>query len=368
MMAVGKRRVARSVGFALVELLIGAAFVNPNALGASHDQTSEHWPRARTCDVLSSDRSAAAVAAGKVVSGSHGPDNSQRWHLAADDDVVARKDSPYVPSGYVKVFGDEFTQAQLDVSRWWTRYIYADGTLDFLNDEQQRYRENENHVMTGQSLILVAKKIGGDGEARYESGMLRSKTTFKYGYFEARIKVPGGLGVRPAFWLNSARRSGDGKISWPPEIDIMELANNGAEDTMDMLHTSVAYHSAQKQKLIFRDPDFNTDWNYWRAPHNLSGDFHTFAALWDIDDTVSTYFDGRLISKVGYKWVYDDGTRAGYAHVLLDLAIGGANWAGRHGIDDAAFPQGLEVQYVRVYQRNDSTQFEHAWHRGTATA
>jgi beta-glucanase (GH16 family) len=354
---VGKRRILCSVGLALLGLLSDVAFVTPHALGRPLiAQSREHCAQAqplRTCTALSSDRSAeTAIAPAVVAPGPRGRANAQLWHLAADDDAMTKKDSPYVPSGYVTVFGDEFTQARLDTSRWWTRYIYADGTLDFLNDEQQRYRENGNHVMTGQSLVLLAKKVGGDGdEAGYESGMIRSKATFRYGYFEARIKVPSGLGVRPAFWLNSARRSSDGKISWPPEIDVLELANNGVEDTADMLHTSVAYHSAQQEKMIFSDPSFNTDWNYWRAPYKLSEDFHVYAALWDTDDTVSTYFDGRLISKVGYKWVYDDGTRAGYAHVLLDLAIGGANWAGRHGIDNTAFPQGLEVQYVRVYQK-----------------
>jgi hypothetical protein len=49
--------------------------------------------------------------------------------------------------------------------------------------------------------------------------------------------------------------------------------------------------------------------------------------------------------------VYDDGSPAGYAHVILDLAIGGPKWAGRHGVDDAAFPQGLEIDYLRVYQK-----------------
>jgi beta-glucanase (GH16 family) len=354
LMAVGKGRVLCGFAFALLGLSSIVALHTPRAFGwpliaRSHENCA--LAQLQTCTALSSDRSAKADV---VLLDARGRSDSHRWHLIVNDDTSATKDSAYVPSGYVKVLSDEFGQSRLDTARWWTRYIYADGTLDFLNDEQQRYRENGNHVMTGHSLILMAKKVGGDGDqAGYESGMIRSKRTFRYGYFEARLKVPGGLGVRSAFWLNSARRPSDGKISWPPEIDILELANNGAEDTPDMLHTSVAYHSAQQGKLIFSEPNFNTDWNYWRAPYKLSEDFHVYAALWDTDDTVSTYLDGRLICKVRYKWVYDDGTPAGYAHVLLDLAIGGPNWAGRHGIDNTAFPQGIEVQYVRVYQKID---------------
>jgi beta-glucanase (GH16 family) len=262
-------------------------------------------------------------------------------------------ESPYVPAGYTKVFADEFNEARLDTSRWWTRYIYDGGTLDFLNDEAQRYRETGNHVMTGHSLILMARKVAGpNGKVSYQSGMLRSKTTFKYGYFEVRMKVPGGIGVRPAFWLNPAARTTDGKIGWPPEIDIAELANNGVEDTMRMLHVGLISHGPQQAIAQYADPGFSTRWDYWLAPASLADGFHTFAALWDRDDTVSFFVDGRRIYEAGYKWVYDDGTAAGYADVILDLAIGGAKWAGRHGIDAAAFPQGLEVAYVRVYQKS----------------
>lgn len=262
--------------------------------------------------------------------------------------------SAYVPPGYVKVFADEFSEPQLDTGKWWTRYIYNGGTLDFLNDEQQRYREDRNHLMSGHSLVLMARKSGDDGQrGLYLSGMIRSKTTFKFGYFEGRMKIPAGVGVRPAFWLNSAHRNSDGKIAWPPEIDIAEIANNGGEDTTSMMHVGLISHGAQSGKVLYTDPDFQSDWNYWRAPASLADDFHVFAALWDRNDTVSFFVDGRLIYKAVYKWVYDDGTAAGYASVILDLAIGGPKWAGRHGIDDAAFPQGLEVDYVRVYQQPD---------------
>lgn len=256
-----------------------------------------------------------------------------------------------MPQGYVEVFGDEFDEARLDTKKWWTRYIYDNGTLDFLNDEQQRYREDGNHVMTGHSLILMAQNSSDAGHNdSYRSGMIRSKVTFKYGYFEARMKIPAGIGVRPAFWLNSVRRESDGKIAWPPEIDIAEIANNGVEDTASMLHTGLISHGAQAGEIRDADADFHRNWNYWRSPASLSDDFHVYAASWDRDDAVSFFVDGRLIEKATYKWVYDDGSAAGYAGVILDLAIGGPKWAGRHGVDDAVFPQGLEVDYVRVYQ------------------
>jgi hypothetical protein len=51
-----------------------------------------------------------------------------------------------------------------------------------------------------------------------------------------------------------------------------------------------------------------------------------------------------------YKWVYANGKDAPYAHILLNLSIGG-QWAGRYGIDDSKFPQAMEIDYLRVYQK-----------------
>ena len=261
-------------------------------------------------------------------------------------DAPTTPDSPWVPPGYTLVFGDEFDEASLDTSKWWTRFVYSDGMLDRLNDEQQRYRENENHVMTGSSIVLTGRKVGSSDPAgiNYESGMLRSKTLVKYGYFEARVKMPAGVGSWPAFWLNAEQSP------WPPEIDIFEFVNNGVEDKANMLHTGVIDHGAQGSAFLFTDSSFHTDYTYWVAPFDSPNDFHVVALLWD-ETSATTYVDGKKIVARGYKWVHDDGSDAGYAHVLLNYAIGGKSWAGRHGIDDAAFPQGLEIDYLRVYQK-----------------
>ena len=58
------------------------------------------------------------------------------------------------PEGYVKVWGDEFDEPNLDAGKWYTRYVYNGGTLDHLNDEQERYRDAGTHVMTGHSVNL----------------------------------------------------------------------------------------------------------------------------------------------------------------------------------------------------------------------
>ena len=261
--------------------------------------------------------------------------------------------SAYVPTGYAPKFCDEFNGTTLDRTKWKTRYIYSNETLDRLNDEKQRYRDNNNHVVSNGTLKLTAYKVTASDPAgiNYESGMIRSTYLQRYGYFEARVKLPSGVGVWPAFWLNSDYGP-NGELLWPPEIDIFEYVVNGVEDTVDMVHTGVIVGDAALRdgRFLYTDPNFHSDWTYYRDPAgSLAGQWHTFGLVWDAD-TATTYLDGRKLVTRGYHWKYDDGRDAAPAHVLLNLAIGG-QWAGRHGIDDARFPQALEVDYVRVYQK-----------------
>jgi beta-glucanase (GH16 family) len=155
--------------------------------------------------------------------------------------------------------------------------------------------------------------------------------------------------VWPAFWLNSDV-SDSGVLGWPPEIDIFEVVNNGQDDTMNMLHTGVIMPSGvAAAPFTYADAAFNKTWTYWRAPYDFNGGWHTVAAEWT-PEGVSTFVDGKKVVTRSYAWNLADGTAAGKAHILLNLAIGGA-WAGRYGIDDSAFPQALQINWVRAYQK-----------------
>ena len=101
-----------------------------------------------------------------------------------------------ITNGWTLVFNDDFNQASLDTNTWYTRFIYNNGTMDHFNDELERYRENGNHVLQDGILNLVAKEPNANG--LYPSGMIRSRKTFRYGYFESRIKLPPGRGLFPA--------------------------------------------------------------------------------------------------------------------------------------------------------------------------
>ncbi|HXI57713.1 MAG TPA: glycoside hydrolase family 16 protein, partial [Polyangia bacterium] len=158
-----------------------------------------------------------------------------------------------------------------------TRYVYADGSLDHLNDEWSRYRDRDNHVFTSDGLALVARLPSGSPArpGAVESGMLRSRWTGEYGVFEIRMRVPAGRGLWPAFWLNPQ----DG--SWPPEIDVVEIVNNGRDTTRQSFHFlhpdsgAVAGMGTGATKLDGRHT-FSPGADYADA-------FHVFAVEWTKD-------------------------------------------------------------------------------------
>ncbi len=261
---------------------------------------------------------------------------------------IATSEGSYVPAGYTLAFNDEFNGTALNRSKWFTRYIYAGGTQDTLNDEKQRYRDNGNHVVANGVLSLVARKVSSTAAngMNYESGMIRSDWTSRYGYYEARVKMPGGVGVAPAFWLNSDV-SAAGRLGWPPEIDIFEFVHNGVEDRLNMLHFDVV---KQASTVLYAHPAYSTNVRSYFAPFNFNEGWHTIGAQWD-PTAVTLFVDGVRICTRTYQWNYDDGTPAGPAHILLNFAVGGA-WAGRYGVDDTAFPQALQIDWVRAYRKS----------------
>jgi len=273
-----------------------------------------------------------------------------REAIATTESTETLSGSILPEEGYQLVFNDEFNGTTLDRAKWHTRMIYNNGTTDRLHDEKQRYRDNDNHRVNNGVLSLVARKVSSTDPngINYESGMIRSDWTSRYGYYETRVKMPAGVGVWPAFWLNSDV-SETGRLSWPPEIDIFEYVNNGVEDTSNMIHSNVVTNDRKPSELFYSDPAFNTQYTYWRAPFKFSDDFHVIGAEWT-PTTVTMYVDGQKIYTRAATWNYDDGKLGGPAHILLNFAVGGA-WAGRHGIDDAAFPQEMQIDWVRVYQK-----------------
>jgi hypothetical protein len=296
---------------------------------------------------------------------------------APDQTSVSADD--FHPAGYSLVFADEFEGSNLDRGKWCTRYTFGGGagmqvpdsvcagptgqagTLDFLNDEQQRYVDvnaggEVMHRVGNGTLTLRATKTRADGYASYEAAMIRSKQEFRPDaltsfYLVTRVRLPNVRGTWPAFWLASGFGT-NGRPEWPPEIDIFEGALNGVDDRANMLrmgaHTGARQTDSGKQEITFSDPRYELTWNNYRPETSLRDTWLVIGAEWTAS-SVCYYVDRVETMCENYRWVFDDGSMANGANVLLNLAIGGG-WAGRYGIDDALFPTGFEIDYLRVYR------------------
>lgn len=243
---------------------------------------------------------------------------------------------------WLMTWHDEFDQpdgSRPDPTKW----TYDLGGEGWGNQELQTYtdRHENAHVEHG-NLVITARRekyTGADGIQReYTSARLKTLGLFsqRHGRFAARIKMPAGEGMWPAFWMMGDDVS---RVGWPQcgEIDVME--NVGQEP--DTIHGSL--HGPQRGSL---SKDFTRPFTL-SAGRRFSDAFHVFAVEWQpdairfyVDDLDYASFDPR--SPDGSPWVFDHPF-----FILLNLAVGGY-WP---GAPDATtqFPQSMLVDYVRVY-------------------
>jgi beta-glucanase (GH16 family) len=236
------------------------------------------------------------------------------------------------------VWGDEFeTPGAPDPARW----SCDTGGGGWGNHELQFYTDSrrENVRVEHGCLILEARREPWRGAA-YTSARLvtKGKGDWTYGRFEIRARLPAGRGTWPAIWmLPTVWNLGDGH--WPDngEIDIMEHVGHNA---------GVVHASTHSQKNQWKN---NTQRTATLKIPDTTTAFHTYALEWDekeiriyVDD--HHYFTSR---KEGGDWKSWPFFRD--FHLVLNLAVGG-DWGAEKGVDDAAFPQRLEIDYVRVYR------------------
>lgn len=259
--------------------------------------------------------------------------------------ITAGTDEPLArPPGYVQVWADEFDAPGMpDPAKW--AYDTGRNKEGWYNNELQYYAADrpENVRVAGGRLILKARKerladepdFGGQD---YASGKIvtRGLADWKYGFFEVRAKLPCGRGIWPAIWMLSS----DARGGWPEmgEIDIMEHVGWDPGRVHGNVHTKAYNHVIATQK------GSNT------LVPDVCDAFHDYQLDWN-EDRILIGVDGRAYMR------FDNdrkGARATWPFdqphwLLLNVAVGG--WGGQKGIDPAAFPARMEVEYVRVWQK-----------------
>ena len=194
----------------------------------------------------------------------------------------------------------------------------------------------ENASLDGNgNLAIVARKESFAGSPFTSARITtKGKFDFTYGRYEARIKMPWGPGIWPAFWLLGSNID---EVSWPQcgEIDVMEYRGNEPH----LIHGSVHGPGYSGGNAVTK--------SFALEQNRFDTDFHIFAVEWGVD-YIYFFVDDHLYQvitpeDVDGEWVYDH-----TFHIILNLAVGG-NYVG-FPTSDTNFPQTMLVDWVRVYE------------------
>lgn len=246
-----------------------------------------------------------------------------------------------VPDGYKLVWHDEFDGTALNRTDW-TYEVQGPG---WVNNELQNYVAGD---IAGRKTVELNDGILSINCIKHNSKIYSSRiyakvnSGWKYGIFEARIKLPKGKGTWPAYWMMPVNND-FGTNPWPlcGEIDIMEEVGYNPDYTSSSIHCDAYNHVKGTQKTAER------------LTQGAQDEFHIYSLEWD-ETGIYTSVDGKRLltfrndgSGNVRTWPFD---KAFY--LILNLAWGG-DWGGAQGVDEGALPATMQVDYVRVFQKNN---------------
>lgn len=247
---------------------------------------------------------------------------------------------PVEPPELELIWSDEFdgpVGAAPD-PRWWTYDVGGDGwgnaQLEFNTDRR------ENSALDGQGNLAIIAREEAFGGRRYTSARMKTLGRFsqQYGRFEARIQLPRGQGIWPAFWMLGADFA---DVGWPTcgEIDVMEFRGQIETQSTGALHGpgysgGASIHAA------------------YDTGEALPDGFHVFAVEWTAAG-IRWFVDDQEFLRAGpdtlpngAPWVFD-----APFFMILNIAVGGSFLGAPD--DTTVFPQRMLIDYIRVYALDD---------------
>jgi beta-glucanase (GH16 family) len=247
------------------------------------------------------------------------------------------------------VWDDEFNQpdgSSPDPTKWG----YDIGGGGYGNNELEYYTSRTNNArIEGGQLVIEADQESYGGNNYTSARMLtKGKWSWAYGRMEARIQIPRGQGIWPAFWMLGTNID---SVGWPTcgEVDIMENIGKVSDQGTD--HGTI--HGPQG------GGDYNggagVGSSYTLSSGALADNFHIYAVQWT-PNQIQWFLDTNLFFTAtpaslpgGSTWVFSQPQ-----FIILNVAVGG-NWPGNPD-GTTVFPQQMLVDYVRVYQQTAPLQ------------
>jgi beta-glucanase (GH16 family) len=241
-------------------------------------------------------------------------------------------------AGWTLVWQDEFDGTEIDRTKW----TFDIGGHGWGNNEVQAYTDRSENARIEDGMLVIEAREEEFVRRNYTSARLKTQDlhSWTYGRFEARMRLPYGQGIWPAFWMLGANIQ---QQAWPAsgEIDIMEYIGRDANRVYATVHGPGYSGGGGVGHYINMEPGV------------LNEEFHVFAIEWEPGE-IRWYVDDENFftitpASVPGEWVYDHPF-----FLLINLAVGG-NWPG-YPDDSTVFPQFLLVDYVRVYQRSEQME------------
>lgn len=260
-------------------------------------------------------------------------DVSVSAETSSSDKATDKVGEPAEPAE-VYLWHDEFDS--IDTTKW--TFEIGTGASGWGNNEKQFYTARSENAYVQEGILHIrARKEDYEGSGYTSARMItKGKFNFTYGTVEARIALPTGKGIWPAFWMLGENIDA---VSWPAcgEIDIIEAVNS----------ESIVYGTNHWQFEGSHAEYGNNTNDFHGAKKELDiTQFHTYKMVWN-EKLIAMYVDDFKYHEISIK-ENAGGTDAFHKpqFFLLNVAVGG-NWPG-FDIDDAQFPNEMLVDYIRV--------------------
>ncbi|MFB0937931.1 MAG: glycoside hydrolase family 16 protein [Urechidicola sp.] len=239
------------------------------------------------------------------------------------------------------VWQDEFdTEGAVNPENW--THEIGTGTNGWGNNELEYYTDRSENATVQNGLLVISAKNEEFNGSSYTSARIITKGKFEqtHGRFEARIKLPSGQGIWPAFWLLGD--DSNGSEIWPQigEIDIMENVGDEPTKIFGTVH-GPGYSGGES---IGKSYELQND--------RFDAGFHVFGIEWG-QNYINYYVDDVLYNQitpddVTGEWVFNDGP----FYIILNVAVGGSYPGSPNA--STVFPQNMLVDYVRVYKNSNN--------------
>ena len=297
------------------------------------------------------------------------PENAQVAETEATEnstETVAETNEEYADNpdrtseGYTLIWSDEFDGDSLDNTKWSCQIGTgtSEGLTDWGNQELEYYTDREENVRVenGELVITAIKEEERVGGKMFTSARIRTMTdegdvlfSTKYGRVEARIKLPQGEGLWPAFWMLPVDDSIYNEWASSGEIDIMEARGRLPQKVEGTIHYGQNWPNNvyKGQEYIFPEETDITDY------HLYSLEWEPGILRWYIDNecyhTTEQWFSKGPASAADYTWPAPFDVPF---YLLLNMAVGGTFdlESNPYSMEE---PAEMKVDYVRVYQKEE---------------